>query len=73
MNQDEKELFQALKVLWNYDIVPALSCGMHAGLIQDINNKLQSKDWLANVGGALHSHPLGTRVGGQAIVEAINR
>ena len=73
MNQEEKELFKALEVLWNYDVVPALSCGMHAGLVQDINNKLQSKDWLANVGGALHGHPLGTRAGGEAMIEAINR
>ena len=46
---------------------------MHAGLVQDINNKLQSKDWLANVGGALHGHPLGTRAGGEAMIQAINK
>ena len=72
MNQEESELFAALKVLWHYDIVPALSCGMHPGLVQDINNKLGSKDWLANVGGALHGHPEGTRAGGEAMVQAIN-
>jgi ribulose 1,5-bisphosphate carboxylase large subunit-like protein len=72
MNQEEFELFEALKVLWHYDIVPALSCGMHPGLVQDINSKLGSKDWLANVGGALHGHPKGTRAGGEAMMQAIN-
>ena len=45
---------------------------MHPGLVQDINSKLGSKDWLANVGGALHGHPKGTRAGGEAMMQAIN-
>lgn len=73
MNQDEEELFQAINTLWEYDVVPALSCGMHPGLVQKINSKLGSKDWLANVGGALHGHPQGTRAGGRAMIEAINK
>lgn len=73
MNQEESELIAALKVLKEYDIVPALSCGMHAGLIQTVVDKLQSVDWMANVGGAMHGHPLGTRAGGRAMVKAINK
>ncbi len=42
MNQDDEELRDALKVLWNYNIVPALSCGMHPGLVQYINETLDS-------------------------------
>lgn len=72
MNQDEEELSDALKVLWNYNIVPALSCGMHPGLIQFINESLQSVDWMANVGGAMHGHPMGTLSGGLAMIQAIN-
>jgi ribulose 1,5-bisphosphate carboxylase large subunit-like protein len=72
MNQDDDELNDCLKVLWNYNIVPALSCGMHPGLVGFINQYLNSVDWMANVGGALHGHPGGTRAGGLAMRQAIN-
>jgi ribulose-bisphosphate carboxylase large chain len=72
MNQDDEELFDALKVLWQYNIVPALSCGMHPGLVQYINDLLKSKDWMANVGGAMHGHPMGTLSGGKAMRQAID-
>jgi ribulose-bisphosphate carboxylase large chain len=73
MNQDDDELMDALKVLWNYNIVPALSCGMHPGLVQYINQMLNSFDWMANVGGAMHGHPMGTLSGGLAMKQAINK
>ena len=73
MNQDEQELSDALKVLWKYNIVPALSCGMHPGLIEYINDTLKSFDWMANVGGAMHGHPMGTLSGGLAMKQAINK
>ena len=73
MNQDDQELSQALKVLWKYNIVPALSCGMHPGLVSFINKSLKSVDWMANVGGAMHGHPLGTKSGGLAMLQAINQ
>ena len=72
MHQDDSELHDALKVLWNYNIVPALSCGMHPGLVQYINEYLNSVDWMANVGGAMHGHPSGTKSGGLAMKQAIN-
>ena len=72
MNQDEEELRDSLKVLWNYNIVPALSCGMHPGLVQYINQTIGSFDWMANVGGAMHGHPMGTLSGGKAMIQAIN-
>jgi ribulose-bisphosphate carboxylase large chain len=72
MNQDDQELLDSLKVLWRYDIVPALSCGMHPGLVHYINNTLQNYDWMANVGGAMHGHPMGTLSGGLAMCQAIN-
>ena len=72
MNQDDEELRDALKVLWDYNIVPALSCGMHPGLVQYINDLLGSYDWMANVGGAMHGHPMGTLSGGLAMRQAID-
>jgi ribulose-bisphosphate carboxylase large chain len=72
MNQDDEELIDALKVLWKYNIVPALSCGMHPGLVQYINNLIKSFDWMANVGGAMHGHPMGTLSGGLAMRQAID-
>jgi len=67
------KIADALKVLWNYNIVPALSCGMHPGLVQYINETLDSFDWMANVGGAMHGHPMGTLSGGLAMKQAINK
>ena len=72
MNQDEEELKDTLKMLWKYNIVPALSCGMHPGLVQYVNESLNSFDWMANVGGAMHAHPMGTIGGGIAMKQAIN-
>jgi len=72
MNQDDEELKDALKVLWKYNIVPALSCGMHPGLVQYINGLLGTYDWMANVGGAMHGHPMGTLSGGLAMRQAID-
>lgn len=73
MNQDDEELNEALNVLWKYNIVPALSCGMHPGLVQYINDLLKTTDWMANVGGALHGHPMGTLSGGLAMRQAIDK
>jgi ribulose-bisphosphate carboxylase large chain len=72
MNQDEEELKDTLKMLWKYNIIPALSCGMHPGLVQYVNESLNSFDWMANVGGAMHAHPMGTIGGGIAMKQAIN-
>lgn len=72
MHQDDNELRDALEVLWGYNIVPALSCGMHPGLVQSINESLGSFDWMANVGGAMHGHPSGTMSGGLAMKQAID-
>jgi ribulose-bisphosphate carboxylase large chain len=72
MNQSETELNNSLDVLWGYNVIPALSCGMNADLIKPINNKLQSFDWMANVGGAMHGHPQGTKQGAIAMRQAID-
>lgn len=70
---DEKiELLKVLKVLTDNDVVPALSCGMHPGLIEYINANV-GIDYMANVGGALHGHPDGTYGGCLAMRQAIDK
>jgi len=41
--------------------------------VQFINQQLDSFDWMANVGGAMHGHPMGTLAGGLAMKQAINK
>jgi ribulose-bisphosphate carboxylase large chain len=72
MDNDEVELLKALKVLTENNVTPALSCGMHPGLIEYINNKI-GVDYMANVGGALHGHPNGTYAGCLAMRQAIDK
>ena len=52
--------------------MPALSCGMHPGLVQ-ANVKQFGTDFIANVGGAIHGHPVGTLAGAKAMRQAIDK
>ena len=52
-------------------MVPALSCGMHPGLVQ-ANVAQFGTDFIANVGGAIHGHPGGTLAGALAMRQAID-
>jgi len=70
MSDDEKELRKTLSILRKDNVVPALSCGMHPGLVQVINKKF-GFDYMANVGGAIHGHPGGTVAGARAMRQAI--
>ena len=51
--------------------MPALSCGMHPGLVQAINKRFGT-DYMANVGGALHGHPDSTIGGSRAMRQSID-
>ena len=51
--------------------VPALSCGMHAGLVEYIKSILGHTNWMANCGGSLTSHPMGTLAGTKAMAQAV--
>ena len=53
------------------DVLPALSCGMHPGLVAAINKRF-GIDYMANVGGALHGHPGGTKSGVKAMRQSID-
>jgi ribulose 1,5-bisphosphate carboxylase large subunit-like protein len=70
-NSDENEMVCVLNILERYNVVPALSCGMHPGLVQSIRNRI-GIDWMANVGGAIHGHDGGTLAGTKAMRQAID-
>jgi ribulose-bisphosphate carboxylase large chain len=72
LNDELNELKQCLQVLTENNVVPALSCGMHPGLIDFINENI-GYDYMANVGGALHGHPNGTYAGCLAMRQAIDK
>jgi len=70
LSNTDEELHKTLGVLRSHNVMPALSCGMHAGLVQPIYERF-GKDWMANVGGAIHSDPGGTMAGSQKMRQAI--
>lgn len=71
MHQDDN-FMDTLKVLRQYNVLPALSCGMHPGLVDSITKQIGT-DYMANVGGALHGHPMGTKAGAMAMRQAIDK
>ena len=71
LSDNEQELKQTLDILHSRGVVPALSCGMHAGLIQAINKRF-GVDYMANVGGAIHGHPGGSKSGAMAMRQSID-
>jgi ribulose-bisphosphate carboxylase large chain len=73
MDSDEKETKRIVNMLVKMNSVPALSCGMHPGLIDNICEILGHCDWMANVGGALSGHPMGTLAGVKAMRQAIDK
>ncbi len=72
LSDDEKDLRDNLKTLTSNNVMPALSCGMHPGLVQAIIKKF-GNDFIANVGGAIHGHPMGTLAGAKAMRQSIDK
>jgi len=72
LSDDEKELKQVITTLHSHNVMPALSCGMHPGLVQ-ANIRQFGNDFIANVGGAIHGHPMGTLAGAKAMRQAIDK
>ena len=72
MSDNEDELRQTLNTLHVREVMPALSCGMHPGLVEAINNRFGT-DYMANVGGAIHGHPGGSKSGALAMRQSIDR
>jgi ribulose 1,5-bisphosphate carboxylase large subunit-like protein len=68
---EETELKTTLNILHNHNVMPALSCGMHPGIVNAIKNRF-GYQFLANTGGAVHGHPLGSKAGALAMRQAID-
>lgn len=71
MDNDTEELKGIIKRLNTQNAIPALSCGMHPGLVDYIKSVLGHSNWMANVGGAITSHPMGTAAGVKAMSQAV--
>lgn len=71
LQDDTVELSNTLNILHKYNVMPALSCGMHPGLIDRIT-RIFGYEYMANVGGAIHGHPGGTLAGVKAMRQAID-
>jgi len=71
-SDNEEDLKETLSVLHKNNVMPSLSCGMHPGLIEAINKRF-GVNYMANVGGAIHGHPLGTQSGAMAMRQSIDR
>lgn len=72
LSDSEEELTKLNKMLNDHNVVPALSCGMHPGLVNYVTSKF-GNDYMANVGGAIHGHPEGTLSGARAMRQAIDK
>jgi ribulose-bisphosphate carboxylase large chain len=70
-HDDPDDLNRSLEILRAGNTLPALSCGMHPGLVNKITS-IVGIDYLANVGGAIHGHPSGTTAGARAMRQAID-
>ena len=70
-SDSEEELRRVLATLHRWNVVPALSCGMHPGIVQAIVRRFGTR-WMANCGGAIHGHPGGTLDGARAMRQAID-
>ena len=71
-NDDPAEIAECLDILRAGNTLPTLSCGFHPGLLEKVSG-LAGKDYLANVGGAVHGHPGGTVAGATAMRQAIDK
>jgi ribulose 1,5-bisphosphate carboxylase large subunit-like protein len=71
-NDDPAEILECLRILRNGNTCPALSCGFHPGLVDYVTEQV-GIDYLANAGGSVHGHPLGTIGGASAMRQAIDK
>jgi ribulose 1,5-bisphosphate carboxylase large subunit-like protein len=70
-SDDETYMRELLDILYEHGVMPALSCGMHPGLVKYIESKI-GINFLANTGGAIHGHPGGSKSGAIAMRQAID-
>ena len=72
LSDDADELAHTMDTLHRRNVLPALSCGMHPGIVNPTAEKFGT-DFLANCGGAIHGHPDGTLAGALAMRQAIDK
>ena len=70
-NDEEDTIYKAMKSLLYWSCVPALSCGLHPGMVESLTYKV-GNDVLLNCGGAIHGHPQGSYAGAKAMRDAID-
>jgi len=70
-NDDPEEIKTCIEILTKGNTVPALSCGMHPGLVNKVT-EIAGIDYLANAGGSVHGHPGGTKAGATAMRQAVD-
>ena len=71
MDMGYEELKHVMDTCLEQNMVPALSCGMTKELIPGIREKF-GNDWMANVGGAIHTHPEGIEKAVKELREVID-
>jgi len=71
-NDDPEEIKKCIEILKAGNSIPALSCGMHPGLVDKVT-EIAGIDYLSNAGGAVHGHPGGTIAGARAMRQAIDK
>ena len=71
-NDDPNEILECIRVLRQGNTLPALSCGLHPGLVDKITS-LVGNDYLGNAGGSIHGHPNGTLSGARAMRQAVDK
>lgn len=69
---DDQDLKDILDILHTHNVMPALSCGMHPGIVNAIVTRFGT-GFMANTGGAIHGHPSGSYAGACAMRQAIDR
>jgi ribulose 1,5-bisphosphate carboxylase large subunit-like protein len=70
-SMEDDELQAIMDTLHGHDVMPALSCGMHPGIVNAVR-KRYGINFLANTGGAIHGHPNGSFAGATAMRSAID-
>jgi ribulose-bisphosphate carboxylase large chain len=71
-NDNQEDILECIKTLKDGNTLPALSCGMHPGLV-DYVTSIVGNDYLSNAGGSVHGHPKGTKYGALAMRQAIDK
>jgi ribulose-bisphosphate carboxylase large chain len=66
----EEDMKDYVSILRSHGVMPTMSCGLSKDNVNEITRQI-GIDYLANSGGAIHSHPEGTRGGAKAIDDAI--